>query len=145
MILLLAQAILSISFGYNAIAIARKMQNKVARISILSVILVTIISLLVSYFHLNYLWIAVSVLIGAVFYTFSQARLGSKILAISDDGLFRFESIISSGSILAIACILTGILINQLIIFSLIGFIIFIIFNREKLKFIRDYAINRNW
>ena len=142
-ILLLSQAVLSASFGYNSIAIARRNQNKVAKISILTVIVVTTLSLLVSYFQLNFVWIAGCVFIGSVFYTLLQIRLGSIILNLKDVGIKHFESVVSLGSIFAVVCFLIGIIFNQLTIFSVIGLCIFIGFNIDKLKFIGTYAINK--
>ncbi len=126
-------------------AIARKQQNQVAKISILSVIVVSLSSFTASYFHLNYEWIAVSVLLGSIVYTFFQARLGSKILNIERMPFQQIDSMISVGSIFAIICFISGIITDKLLVFGIIGLLVFIYFNREKLKYIWGFAINKVW
>lgn len=144
-ILLLAQAILSASFGYNSIAIARRRQNQVAFISLLAVVVVIIFSLLAVYFQLPYEWIAMAVLLGSIVYTFFQARLGSDILNLGRFGFKQIDSMISIGSIIAIFCFISGIITEMLMLFGTIGLLIFIFFNRGKLKYIWGFAIKKVW
>lgn len=141
--LLLAQAVLSASFGYNSVAIARRKQNQVAMISIFSVIVVIIFSLIVSYKQWAFEWVAVAVLFGSIVYTILQARLGSAILNTGKFGFTQIDSMVSVGTILALICFIVGTISNQIMVFGLLGLILFIYFNWEKLKYILSFALNR--
>ncbi len=78
--LILAQAMLATSFGYNAAALARSRQAQVARISIFSVVLVGLVSLLFAYFQADIFFIAVAVWLGATVFSCLQSQLSLGLL-----------------------------------------------------------------
>lgn len=142
-ILLLSQAILSLSFGYNSVAIARKRQGQVAWISIITVVLVTVLSLSFSYLNFNFEWIAVSVLIGTLMYTLLQSRLGYQILKSDQTDIHSIIKIIPIGGILAVFCFLLGSFTNNIIIGGLIGVVIFSLINREQLRSVLFFTMSK--
>lgn len=107
--LMLAQAMLSASFGYNAAALARGNQLQVAKISIFSVAFIGLISLIFAYIRVDIFWIAVSVLLGASVFSFAQNWLTLRLLDNSING--------------------NGFLKNRLLIAGLISSIIFVFMN----------------
>lgn len=102
-LLMLAQAVLSATFGYNTLALSRGHQMAVARISLQSVLFVTVTSLVVALMSLPYEGIAVTVLGGAYLFALLQTRLGSSLLGISlrpQDHIFNALSLANTVAIL---------------------------------------------
>jgi len=133
-VLLLSQAILSISFGYNCIAIARKEHLKVAGISMIAALVVTGLSLLAVLFKLNFTWIAVAALVGAFVFTLLQARLGVRLLGQENTEIGFVTGVLPWGSLAATLIFLVGILIGYSTFAGLIGVTIFIITSRRKIE-----------
>lgn len=79
-ILVLAQAMLSASFGYNAVALARSNQLQVAKLSVFAVALVSLFSLLFVSVGMDFLSIAIAVWIGATVFSFLQGQLSLQLL-----------------------------------------------------------------
>ncbi len=142
-ILLLAQAVLAASFGYNSLAIARGDQNKVAQISMFAVVIVSISSLSAAYLEMDFVWIAVSVLIGAFTFTLLQARLGYRLLHAGMTKSGYFSTVLPLGSILAIVAVLAGIIFKVPFLGGLSGLIVFLLTNRRKLNNIREFVWHR--
>jgi hypothetical protein len=142
-ILLLSQAILSVCFGYNAVAIARKNQLKVAGISIIATAVVAGFSLLVAFLKLPFVWIAVAILAGSFVFTLLQARLGYRTInkGYVQDGYFK--SILPLGSFVAVLFSLIGSLSGYTILGGLIGLAIFSIANKGKLELVWDFAFRK--
>jgi O-antigen/teichoic acid export membrane protein len=78
--LMLAQAMLAVSFGYNAAALARSRQAQVAKISIYSVVLVGVVSLVFAYFQADIFFVAVAVWLGATLFSWLQSQLSLGLL-----------------------------------------------------------------
>lgn len=141
-ILLLAQAVLSVSFGYNCVAIARKRELKVAGISLASAAVVTAVSLLMALLKLPFTWIAASVLVGAFVYTFWQAQLGRQTF-VRPGRPSDFQSMLPWGSLVATLVILAGSLAGNTIPASLLGCAIFALTNRNKIKLVYDFITHK--
>jgi O-antigen/teichoic acid export membrane protein len=137
-ILLLSQAVLSVSFGYNCVAIARKAQLKIAGISVIVVVIVTGLSLLMALFNMDFIWIAVAVLAGAFFYTFWQNRLGAGLLDL-DLRAISMKDVLPWGSLAATLIFLSGILTGYSTPAGLIGMAIFVTANWQKFRLLWDF------
>lgn len=142
-ILLLSQAIISVSFGYNCVAIARKKQIKVAQISIIAVIFVASLSLMFALLKLHFSWIAFSVLVGTFVYTFLQSRLGASLLHKGKIPPNYFQNMLPLGSLCAVLVSLLFALGGNTFIGGILGFTIFAITNRAKLIYLWNFMIKK--
>ena len=131
-ILLLSQAVLALSFGYNCVAIARNKHITVAKISLVTVLFVTVICLIAAYSKLHYDWIAMSVLFGSFLFTILQTRTSSKIIPNGKQHRSNLKDILPLGSILSITCFLIGRLTEHQCIFGIAGLILFVLTNKNK-------------
>ena len=143
-ILLLSQAILSVSFGYNSLAIARKKQHQIAKISIFAVAIVVGLCLVVSVFKFQIVWIAVSVLISMFFFTVLLARLGSSILNLGHVRPGYFESVLPWGTLMAILICLISVLLGYTVIGGVLGLIIFCLTNIEKIASLYKFGLQKS-
>ncbi len=139
-VLLLSQAILSISFGYNCVAIARKEHLKVSGISIIAALVVTGLSLLFVWFKFNFTWIAVAVLVGAFVFTLLQAHLGARLLDQKQAKIGLSAGILPWGSLTATLLFLAGILTGYPTLAGLIGVTIFIVASRQNIQQLRTFV-----
>ncbi|MAT43208.1 MAG: hypothetical protein CL609_12770 [Anaerolineaceae bacterium] len=130
-ILLLSQTILSVSFGYNCLAIARKKQISVALISTSSMIIVIIIGLVIVGLNFNFVWVAISVFIGSIIYSTLQSIIGSFSLEIHS--YRRFFSLFPWKNIVSTFIILLGIISNKSLLGIFTGVIFFIITNKTDI------------
>jgi O-antigen/teichoic acid export membrane protein len=130
-ILLLSQIILSVSFGYNCLAIARKKQISVALIATSSMIIVIIIGLVIVRLNLNFVWVAISVFIGSIIYSTLQSIIGSFSLGIHS--YRRFFSLFPWKNIISTIIILLGIISNKSLLGIFTGVIFFIITNKTDI------------
>jgi O-antigen/teichoic acid export membrane protein len=139
-ILLLSQGLLSSSFGYNCLAIARRRQMAVAKISLGSVLVVGCLAVLFGMLKLPFLWVAVAVLLGSFVFTALQSRLGASLIV---GGRERFRSILPFSTIVAIALCAGGVLVRHPFIGALGGSIGFVFGNRsrvfELLRLLKPY------
>jgi len=108
-VLLLAQALLQSSFGFNCLAIARQKQLTVARVSFISVVLVGAFSLFAAKAGLPFIWVAIGVLLGGIFFSLFQARTGLVLLGTGT----KIRPIINAGTYLSLALCLGGILLGH--------------------------------
>jgi len=143
-ILLMSQAVLSTSFGFNALAISRSEQNRVAIIGFGIVLFVLIFSLCFSSFHLNFIWIALSVLLGSFLYTTLQLRLGSKLLGSDQSFIKEWLNFFPVGTIVAILINLFGCFNRQPILWSGVALVVFIITNYSSLNKIWLFIIKKS-
>lgn len=142
-ILLLSQAILSLSFGYNCMAIARKHQRKVAGISLIAVVVVTGLGLLAALFKFHYVWIAISILAGSFVFTTLQARLGARILGRYDVQTQHFKTVLPLGSFVSVLVLLVGVLSGHTMLGGLIGLAVFVITSKEKLELLWSFGVQK--
>ncbi|MEI7848621.1 MAG: adenylate/guanylate cyclase domain-containing protein, partial [Chloroflexota bacterium] len=141
-VLLLAQALFSISFGYNCVAIARKKQMKVAGISVLTTIIVTGLCLTAAILKMSFLWIGMAALFGAFIYTFLQARLGANLLNLGQShGYLR--SMLPWGSLAATLIFLVGIMAGYPTYAGLVAMSVFIFTNQHNFVLIRNFALQK--
>lgn len=142
-ILLLSQAVFSVSFGYNCLAIARKKQALVAGISIITAIIVGSLSVVVALLRMNFSWIAIAVLIGSFVFTIWQAELGKTLITKKLKRSDYFPSILPLGILVPILIILFGTFINNSSLAGLIGIIILIISNKRKIRLLWNNVIGK--
>jgi O-antigen/teichoic acid export membrane protein len=129
--LLLSEAMLSGSFGYNSLAIARKKQMTVAKLSLLSVIFVGISATVIGMNHLPFIWIAVSVLAGSVLFTVLQANLGHRLVGKLKH---QMRPILPLGTIASMLLCLGGALLHHSSIGAVVGSLVFCIANRKRVQ-----------
>ena len=138
-ILLLSQAVLSISFGYNCLAIARKKQNIISIFSLVTVIAISCMCLLVASFGLSIKFIAVSILIGTLFFVILQGYLGHYLL----HGVWRanIKTIFPLSNLVAILLFLFGELFSYSVLLHLIGLTVFIAGNVKQLRDLYQFCL----
>ena len=129
--LLLSEAMLSGSFGYNSLAIARKKQMTVAKLSLLSVIFVGISAMAIGMNHLPFIWVAVAVLAGSVLFTVLQARLGHRLIG---NLKHQMRPILPLGTIASVLLCLGGALLHHSSIGAVGGSLVFCIANRRRVQ-----------
>lgn len=142
-ILLLSQALISVSFGYNSVAISRKKQLKVAQISIVAVIFVVSLSLMCALLKLQFIWIAFSVFVGTFVYTFLQSRLGASLLHKGKIPSNYFQNMLPLGSLCAVLISLSFAFLDHTTLGGVLGFSIFAIANRSKLIYLWNYLFRK--
>lgn len=143
-VLLLSQAVLAVSFGYNCVAIARRKHMKVAGIGVIAGIVVTGLSLLVALLKMSLTWIAVAVLVGAFVYTLWQARLGAAMIEEDHMGIGYVKSVLPWGSLTATLIFIAGILAGYPTPAGLVGVAIFVVANRQKIEQLWKFARDRS-
>jgi len=137
--LLLSQAILSGCFAYNSLAIARKKQAKVAKISVATVVLVIVMGLAIVFLSFGFSIIALSVTIGTLFYSVMQTRLGESLIGKNINLFESFKKILPPNFFIPILVVLIGNLLKYSRIAGIIGFIIYVVYNFNNLK----YSLNQ--
>lgn len=140
-ILLLMQALLSVSFGYNTMAIARKKQLNVAGISFIAVIFVLIVGGFVGWQQWDIVWVAVAMLGSGVVFIILQARLGSLLLNHGKLQPGYLTTILPLGSIVAVVFFVLGTLLAQPMVFGGVGFLIFIFTRRQSISRLWFFAL----
>ena len=141
-ILLMSQAVESLAFGYNSAAVARKQTIQVAKISWVAVVVVTLFSLLASYFQLDFLWVAMSILAGAFVFTILQVRLGSQALC-ETEGNRSWLNVLPIWTLISFGCSILGILLGYITIGALLGLSIFIVTNTRKIKNLSSFCLKK--
>ena len=142
-VLLLAQAVFSVSFGYNSVVLARKKQKKVAAISVATTVIVTGLSLLVALLKMNFIWISMTVLVGAFMYTLLLARLGTLLLGVNPSGFNYINSILPWGSLVSVLIFVIGILTGHPTLAGLIGTTIFGLTNRKNISYLWGFITHK--
>lgn len=132
-ILLLSQAVLSISFGYNSVAIARKQQMMIALIGIFVAAVVAGLSLLIGMLRLDIAWIAVAVFVGTLISSLWQMRLGADLVGQDRAGNLFMIGILPWGSLVATLVLLVGILTGYPAPAGVLASSIFLWANRQKI------------
>lgn len=133
-ILLLAQALISTTYGYNCVAIARKQQLRVALMAVIAVVVVVGLGLIAAVLNFGMDWIAMSMLVGAAVFAFLQAQLGHRIIFGQQKSEHYWQQALPIGILLAIFAILTGQIVNYPFFFTLIGLVIFILTSFSQLQ-----------
>lgn len=134
-VLLLSQAVLSVTFGYNSVAIARKRQMQVAAIAMMAVGVVLLLGLLMAWLKLDILWVATAVLLGSFVFTFWQAQLGERLIQEPGPKVsLSWLRLLPPSTLLAIILILIGCWSQQYFRFNMTGLAVFLLGNRLKLK-----------
>lgn len=141
--LLLSQAILSLCFGYNCVAIARKRQMAVARISVLSVIVVVGFGMFVGFVGLDYQWIAVAVLLGSSVFTLLQTKLGARLIRGKGGTARHIKEIVPIRRLVPLLFFVLATVLPFYYAFVLIGTGIFVLLNFENLMSLWDFSRSR--
>lgn len=139
-ILLLMQAVLSVIFGYNTIAIARNKQLKVAVISIVTVILITLVSIFIAWMDWEVFWVAIAMLAGSLLFVLFQAQLGSRLMHNGRLQPGYLTTVLPLGSIVAMGLFLVGSLFGSPLVFGILGLLVFIITRRSSLQHLWNFA-----
>jgi O-antigen/teichoic acid export membrane protein len=140
-VLLLAQSVLLITFGYNALAISRKEHVKVAYVSMAAVVIVGSISLVVAIFKWSYIWIAISVLLGSLVFTILQVNLGSRTLSESMSTWDNLLKVFPLSNILSLIICLIGVVTGYIFWGGLIGLMIYVISSKYKIGSLFSYIL----
>ena len=142
-LLLLMQALLSVSFGYNTMAIARKQQMKVAIMSFISVIIVAIVGGFVGWMQLDIVWVAAAMLVGGFVFAVLQAQLGSRLLnhGVAQKGYLT--SILPLGSMLAIVLFFVGSIMDYPLLFGSLGAVVFLLTRRQAINHLWSFILNK--
>lgn len=140
-VLLMSQAVLSITFGYNSVAIARKQQIKVAGIAVVAVSFVLVLGFGVASLGLDMIWVATAMLIGAIIFTYLQARLGEKLMNQYISPAKDKKTIMPLGSAVAVGLVFIGCLSDYIMVFSVLGLISFLAGNVSNLKQLRQFVL----
>jgi hypothetical protein len=127
-VLLLSQALLMSSFGYNCLAIARRKQMAIANVSMLSVLAVTVLAIITGIIHVDFIWIAVAVLAGSALFSLLQARIGSGLL-----GGIKLRQIVPVGSIASVAFCVAGTLVGYPFTGAVLGSALYIGTNTSRI------------
>lgn len=127
-LLLLSQAFLLSSFGYNCLAIARRKQMAIAAVSIAAVVIVAGLALTAAATGMKFIWVAVAVFAGSVLFSLFQARIGSKLL-----GGIALRPIIPAGSIVGAALCIGGLTINRPLEGAVAGTAAYLLMNRDRI------------
>jgi len=140
-ILLLSQAVLSISFGYNCLAIARKKQVMISAISLFSVFAISCMSFIVARLGLDIKYIAVCVLAGTVIFNLLQGVFGYYLL----NGVWQFDlgRIFPASNLAAVVLLLLGGLLDYPALMYLLGISIFAAGNLRQLKGLYQFCAAR--
>jgi O-antigen/teichoic acid export membrane protein len=136
-ILLLSQIVISISFGYNSVAVARKRQSEVAKASLAALIVMVGLGSLVAFSGLPFIWIAISLLASTFVYTFLQVQIGSRILGQTES----IRNMLPPGSLIAIMISLVGGLSGKVTIGAFIGLIVFAVMSRSKIVSLGNFIL----
>lgn len=129
MILLLSQGLLESCFGYNCLAIARKRQMSVAKISMTCVLAVGCLSTLSGFLGLSFIWIAGAVFVGSLLFNVLQARLGGKLVPSAEE---QFRPVLTASTIIALAICIASIPLSHPTLGAAVGSIVFVVGNRER-------------
>lgn len=140
-ILLLMQAVLSVVFGYNSIAIARNHAPTVARISIVSAMIVIIVTAAIGYLHFPLLWLALTMLVGSLLFVVFQARLGARLMNNGQLPPKYLLSILPPENFLVMFFFIIGSFVGYSSIFGLIGLALFLSFRLSSLKKVWQFAM----
>jgi len=132
-ILLLSQGILSNSFAFNSLAIAKKKQITIAFYSFLSIIFIITTSLIFASLKLNIIWIAISTLLGVIVFSILQILFGYKLLGVKSHYLNLIISIYPFHDLFVLSLFLISNFISSGYIIKIIGFVLFLFFNRRKI------------
>lgn len=131
--LLLAQVVLSASFGNNALAVAHHKQNAVAKISIGIVVFIIFVSVVISILGVDFLWIAIAVLLGSLAYTVIQTMFSTKLIG-NGKPLQQVLGILSPGFLLAMGIVMAGSFFQNTAYLFFFAFVMFIVFDFKRIS-----------
>jgi O-antigen/teichoic acid export membrane protein len=126
-VLLLAQALLMSSYGYDCLAIARHKQLSIANASIASAIVVAGLAVLAGKAHAPFVWVAIAVLAGSVLFTVLQARIGLRLIRGS-----KLRPIVPWGSMTSVGLCLGGVLLLHPVVGALLGAATYLVTNKAR-------------
>lgn len=132
-IMVISQAVMSSSFGSNALSVSRNKQNQVALIGIFVVALISGLGIVVSLLHYDQIWIALILLMGSVLYTTFQIRLSSELLDIGSKFKSDLLHLYPLSSILAILLAIVGSFTLFPALFNIIACSMFFIINKNSI------------
>jgi len=107
-VLMISQAMLCMTFGYNCVAIARKKQLRVAYVAMISVAITSGLGMVAAVVRMDYIWIGVAVAVGVCAYTILQAYVGLRLIGAERRDAGWFRAILPWSSVLAGLAYLVG-------------------------------------
>lgn len=90
--------------------------------------------LLVSLLEIPYIWIAVSVLVGSIYFTFQQAVVGCSLIRENVPRMHSIRSVLPFGTLAAILICVSGALTDQTSLGGVGGLAVFCATNPHKLR-----------
>lgn len=132
-IMVISQAVMSSSFGFNALSVSKNKQNQVALIGFAVVIFITGLGIAVSLLHYDQIWIAFILLLGAALYTVFQIKLSSELLGTGEKIKSDLLHLYPLSSIMAILLAIAGSFTLFPALFNIIACSIFFLFNRKSI------------
>ena len=140
-LLLLSQTMLSASFGYNCLAIAREKQIKVAGISLIAVAVVTCSGILGAYLGFDFVWIAICMFLGTFVFALLQIRLG--IAMLKQESATGIVEAIGLGKIVASILFLVGTFLGYPILSVVVALGSFVLLDRKKLRLLLKFLLGK--
>lgn len=142
-VLLLSEALFSISFAYNIVAISRGKQLVVAGASLTAVAVVAGLGLLVALLKLDFVWISMAVLAGAFVYMVLQVRIGSRLLNLGRVQKGHLSGILPWSSIAGILLFLLGAMSGYQFLLGGFGLFVFTLGSLRQLKQFWCFALQK--
>jgi len=133
--LLISQAIFSSCIGYNSLAVARKKEQSVAKIGLITVVFVGLLGIITAKLKLNFSIVALTVTFGMIIYTVLQTKLGESLMKQEISTWESFKRIFPPYFLVPSVIIIIGNLFGYCLISGAIGFTIFIIYNLKRIIF----------
>lgn len=138
-VLLLMQAALSISYGYDTLAMARKQQLKMAGNAIIAVISVGLVSWAIAWLQWDPVWVAIAMFGGGLIYAVLQTRLGSRLLHHNILPSGYLTKNLPVGSLVTVTFFLIGSVVGYYLLFDSLGIIIFIVTRWRSINRLRIF------
>lgn len=140
-ILLLSQAVLSLGFIFNTLAIARKKHNQLAVFSLASTVLSACLCLLFAWWEMDFVWLAVATLVSFILYTWMITRYGLKLLKITDFNILQFFPV---PFLVSFTLFVVGTFVVYSWVFYFIGLLVFVWGNQKNITDIIRFVVNPN-
>jgi len=140
-VLLLSQALLSISFADNCLALARKKQVIITAISLLTVGIISGLSMIAAVQKLDFLWVAVSVFIGTFVYNILQGYFGYYLL--NKSWKVDIKELQPWRNVFVILIVLSGALSGHSQLLNVVALMIFTLIKRRQIKELYVYGITK--
>lgn len=130
-VLFLTQAMWSISFVFVTLAIARRKQNQIAVLSLISVLFASVSGLIFALFKFGFFWLSISVFLSYVLLTVLVTRYAIKMANLTK---ISYQEVFPLSILVPTILFLISTFAAYSIIWQLVGFFIFLVANRHRLN-----------